>query len=106
MWLSIAFDTTIRNNGVKGEENLPKDSLTLEIVDLLKEEVQLLKGVLRNNNILISKLKGKETEQESKLQNNNYTPLLRNSLLYKNNLKGEIENAFYDEQNNKWISKD
>lgn len=106
MWLSIAFDTTIRNNGVNGEENLPKDSLTLEIVDLLKEEVQLLKGVLRNNNILINKLKDKEPEQEIKLQNNNYNPLLRNSLLYKNNLKGEVENAFYDEQNNKWINND
>lgn len=106
MWLSIAFDTTIRNNGVNGEENLPKDSLTLEIVDLLKEEVQLLKGVLRNNNILINKLKDKEPEQEIKLLNNNYSPLLRNSLLYKNNLKGEVENAFYDEQNNKWINND
>lgn len=97
MWLSIAFDTAIRSNGIKGEENLPKDFLTLEIIDLLKEEVQLLKGVLRNNNTLINKLRDKEPEQESKLQNVSYSPLLRNSLLYKNNLKGEIENAFYDE---------
>ncbi len=45
VWLSIAYDTAIKKEGVEDKSKFPKDSLTLKINKLLEEEIKLLKRV-------------------------------------------------------------
>ena len=102
VWLSIAYDTAIKKEGVEDKSKFPKDSLTLKINKLLEEEIKLLKRVQRSNKEAIAKARNKEPEIEEALQNDDYKPILRNSLIYKNNLICEKENIFYDEQTYRW----